>query len=488
LPLDHPDVGLARTAVSYVSHTRDSLVLRDAKSEAPYAHDPYVRAAALRSVMCTPVEHQGKFIGIVYLENNLTTNAFTPTRAQLVRMFATQAAISIENARLLGNLEASRQEAERANRAKSTFLASVNHELRTPMNGIIGAIELLQSTRVTPDQTDYLDIARASAEQLLCIIRDTLDVSQIEAGRMVLEPIRFSLDECSASLGRILSVQLRSGSITFSLRLEADVPRDLIGDRDRLMQILINLLGNAIKFTSSDGQVSLRVAVASRTEDSLLLRFEVRDTGIGIAPHDLQRIFDPFTRAHAPGLGKGTGLGLTIAARLVEMMSGTIGVESQVGKGSLFWFTARLQCAQPERDVETPEPNPEPVKGLHILIAEDNRINQIVAKRLLEREGHRCTVVDDGAEALRALESNDVDVVFMDVQMPVMDGPAASREIRRREVGTGRHLPIVAVTASATTDVVRDCSESGMDHYLSKPLVRDAIHKLLHDLGSRIRR
>jgi predicted ATPase/GAF domain-containing protein len=246
LPLDHPDVGLARTVVSYVSHTRDSLVLRDAKSEAPYAHDPYVRAAALRSVMCTPVEHQGKFIGIVYLENNLTTNAFTPTRAQLVRMFATQAAISIENARLLGNLEASRQEAERANRAKSTFLASVNHELRTPMNGIIGAIELLQSTRVTPDQTDYLDIARASAEQLLCIIRDTLDVSQIEAGRMVLEPIRFSLDECSASLGRILSVQLQSGSITFSLRLEADVPRDLIGDRDRLMQILINLLGNAI--------------------------------------------------------------------------------------------------------------------------------------------------------------------------------------------------------------------------------------------------
>jgi CheY-like chemotaxis protein len=356
------------------------------------------------------------------------------------------------------------------------------------MNGIIGAIELLQSTRVTPDQTDYLDIARASAEQLLCIIRDTLDVSQIEAGRMVLEPIRFSLDECSASLRRILSVQLQSGSITFSLRLEADVPRDLIGDRDRLMQILINLLGNAIKFTSSDGQVSLRVAVASRTEDSLLLRFEVRDTGIGIARHDLQRIFDPFTRAHAPGLGKGTGLGLTIAARLVEMMSGTIGVESHVGKGSLFWFTARFQCAQPERDVEPPEPNPEPVKGLHILIAEDNRINQIVAKRLLEREGHRCTVVDDGAEALRALESNDVDVVFMDVQMPVMDGPAASREIRRREVGTGRHLPIVAVTASATTDVVRDCSESGMDHYLSKPLVRDAIHKLLHELGSRIRR
>jgi predicted ATPase/signal transduction histidine kinase/ActR/RegA family two-component response regulator len=491
LPLHHPDVGLARTVVSYVSHTRDSLVLRDAKREDPYAHDPYVRAAALRSVMCTPVEHQGKFIGVVYLENNLTTNAFTPTRAQVVRMLATQAAISIENARLLGSLESSKQEAERANRAKSTFLASVNHELRTPMNGIIGAIELLKGMEATPEQTGYLDIARTSAEQLLSIIRDTLDVSQIEAGRLVLEPIRFSLDECSASLRRILSMQLESGSITFSLGVEEDVPRDLIGDRDRLMQILINLLGNAIKFTSADGQVALRVAVSSRTEGSLLLRFEVRDTGIGIAPRDLQRIFDPFTRVHEPGLGKkGTGLGLAIAARVVEMMSGTIGVESEVGKGSLFWFTARFECAEPERPAPAPAPAPEPerAQGLRILIAEDNRINQIVAQRMLEREGHRCTVVNDGAEALSALDSNDVDVVFMDVHMPVMDGPAASREIRRREVGTGRHVPIVAFTASATTDVVRDCSESGMDHFLSKPLVRSVVHELLHDLASRIRR
>ena len=351
----------------------------------------------------------------------------------------------------------------------------------------------MQGTEVTPDQTHYLDIARASAEQLLGIIRDTLDVSQIEAGRLVLEPIRFSLDECCASLRRILSMQMESGSIAFSLGVGAEVPRDLIGDRDRLMQILINLLGNAIKFTSPGGQVSLRVAVSSRTEGSLLLRFEVRDTGIGIAPRDLQRIFDPFTRVHEPGLGKkGTGLGLAIAARLVELMSGTIGVESEVGKGSVFWFTARFECAAPERDAEPPEPEPEPepepVKGLHILIAEDNRINQIVAKRMLEREGHRCTVVDDGAEALRALESNDIDVVFMDVHMPVMDGRDASREIRRREVGTSRHLPIVAVTASAATDVVRDCSESGMDHFLSKPLVREVIRELLHDLASRIRR
>jgi predicted ATPase/signal transduction histidine kinase/CheY-like chemotaxis protein len=491
LPLDHPDVGLARTVVSYVSRTREGLVLRDARSEDPYAHDPYVRAAALRSVMCTPVEHQGKFIGVVYLENNLTTNAFTPARAQVVRMLATQAAISIENARLLGNLEASKQEAERANRAKSTFLASVNHELRTPMNGIIGAIDLLQGTEVTPEQTEYLGIARTSAEQLLCVIRDTLDVSQIEAGRLELEPIRFSLDECSASLRRILSMQLESEGITFSLGVEDDVPRDLIGDRGRLMQILLNLLGNAIKFTSSGGQVSLRVALSSRTEHSLLLRFEVRDTGIGIAPRDLKRIFDPFTRVHAPGLGKkGTGLGLTIAARLVELMSGTIGVESEVGKGSLFWLTARFECAQPEREVEPPAPEPEleRVKGLHILIAEDNRINQIVANRMLEREGHRCTVVGDGAEALRALETNDVDVVLMDVHMPVMDGLAATREIRRRERGTGRHLPIIAVTASAATEVARDCSESGMDHFLSKPLVRDVVRELLHGLASETRR
>ncbi|MEM9460007.1 MAG: AAA family ATPase [Myxococcota bacterium] len=484
-PLDHPDAKLARTAVSYVSRTRDSLVLRDASNQDPHAQDPYVRAAAPRSLMCTPVEHQGQFIGIVYLENNLTTDAFTPARAQVVRMLATQAAISIQNARLLTSLEHSKQEAERASRAKSSFLANVNHELRTPLNGIIGTIELLQGTELRPEQAQYLDIAQTSAEQLLRIIRDTLDVSQIEAGRLVLEPTRFSLDQCIASLRRVLATQLETRSVQLSLSFADDVPRDLVGDRDRLLQILINLLGNAIKFTAADGRISLRVAARSRTDDSVLLRFEVRDTGIGIAPDDLKRIFDPFVRLRGPGESKeGTGLGLAIAASLVEMMSGTIGAKSEVGKGSLFWFTARFGHASPP---PSPPPQPQPAAPLHILIAEDNRINQMVTRRLLERQGHRCTVVDNGAEALAALEANDVDIVFMDVHMPVMDGRDATREIRRREAGTGRHLPIVAVTASATTDMVRDCHESGMDHYLSKPLRSDSVCELLDDLASKLR-
>jgi len=499
LPLDHPEVELARTVVSYVSHTRRGLVLGDAKVEEPHAHDPHVRAADLRSVMCTPVEHQGKFIGVVYLENRLTTHAFTRARAQVVQMLATQAAISIENARLLANLEASRQEAERAreeaeraSRAKSAFLANANHELRTPMNGIIGAIDLLRSTNVEPEQTDYLDIARASAEQLMRIIRDTLDVSQIEAGRLVLDSTRFSLDRCTANVERILSMQLETRSVRFTLGVEDDVPRELVGDRDRLMQILINLLGNAVKFTSSDGEVSLRVSVASRTEGALLLRFEIRDSGIGIAPGDLKRIFDPFTRVRDPGLGKdGTGLGLTIATNLVELMSGSIGVESEVGKGSLFWFTARFDCtpsephAEPHAEPALAQALPSRAEGLHILIAEDNRINQLVAKRLLELEGHRCTVVDNGAKAVQALASaHDIDAVFMDVHMPVMDGRDATREIRRREVGTGRHVLIIAVTASATTDVVQECTDSGMDHFLSKPLVIDSVRELLDAFAS----
>jgi signal transduction histidine kinase len=277
--------------VSYVARTHKSLVLRNAGEQQPFAQDPHVRAHRPRSILCVPIGRQGQLVGIVYLENNLTAGAFTPGRVEVVQMLATQAAISIENARLLGNLEQSKQEAERANLAKSDFLASMNHELRTPMNGVIGMLELLHGTALDDEQQDYLTTAQTAAEQLLRIICDTLDFSRIEAGKLDLEPIRFALDDCLATLVRMLSLRIQAEGLRFDVDVADNVPTYLIGDRDRLLQVLINLLGNAIKFTPAGGSVSLQVGVESRAAEQALLRFDVRDTGVGIAAHEQASIF-----------------------------------------------------------------------------------------------------------------------------------------------------------------------------------------------------
>ena len=411
--------------------------------------------------------------------------------------------------------------AEAANLAKSQFLANMSHELRTPMNAILGMIDVALPKANDPIVRDCLQTAKGSADLLLTLLNDLLDSAKIESGRLELAAAPFSLRRMVDQVAQALSVRASEKGLSFSCRIADDTPDAVAGDRVRLQQVLLNLAGNAVKFTERGGvEIRVRVrdtesgggaetgghgdrelAMSSRlhvsasprqvlsdgSANSVVCEFSVRDTGMGIPSSELDRLFQPFAQADGSMSRRfgGTGLGLSISKSLVEMMGGRLWAESEAGAGSTFFFTVRLPLAQePPAGLEVPAVLPAPTCGpLRILLAEDNPANQKLAYYVLEGRGHHVEIAEDGREAVRMTAEKCYDVVLMDVQMPRMNGLEAAAAIRKRPNGSGQ-VPIIAMTAHAMRGDLADCLAAGMDAYLSKPVNFQELIGLVERFGA----